>query len=194
VTSSTDSTDQVEGEVKHEERDPEQEARRQVALAQIRQYPDPALRMPARPVEDFDDDLRRLADRMAQLMVDASGVGLAATQVGVLQRLFVFAPDGERVLTLVNPEIVSRSDELETEDEGCLSMQGVTVSVERPVAVRIEGLDERGKKVALDLEGMAARIGQHEFDHLDGTLILDRTTPEDRKKALAVLRPRVFLR
>jgi peptide deformylase len=194
VTSSTDSTDQVEGEVKHEERDPEQEARRQLALAQIRQYPDPALRMAARPVEDFDDDLRRLADRMAQLMVDASGVGLAATQVGVLQRLFVFAPDGERVLTLVNPEIVSRSDELETEDEGCLSMQGVTVSVERPVAVRIEGLDERGKKVGYDLEGMAARIGQHELDHLDGTLILDRTTPEDRKKALAVLRPRVFLR
>ena len=194
MTSSTDSTDQVEGEVKHEERDPEQEARRQLALAQIRQYPDPALRMAARPVEDFDDDLRRLADRMAQLMVDASGVGLAATQVGVLQRLFVFAPDGERVLTLVNPEIVSRSDELETEDEGCLSMQGVTVSVERPVAVRIEGLDERGKKVAYDLEGMAARIGQHELDHLDGTLILDRTTPEDRKKALAVLRPRVFLR
>jgi peptide deformylase len=194
VTSSTDSTDQVEGEVKHEERDPEQEARRQVALAQIRQYPDPALRMAARPVEDFDDDLRRLADRMAQLMVDASGVGLAATQVGVLQRLFVFAPDGERVLTLVNPEIVSWSDELETDDEGCLSMQGVTVSVERPVALRIEGLDERGKKVAYDLEGMGARIGQHELDHLDGTLILDRTTPEDRKKALAVLRPRVFLR
>ncbi|HEY6605700.1 MAG TPA: peptide deformylase [Gaiellaceae bacterium] len=194
MTSSTDSTDQVEGEVKHEERDPEQEARRQLALAQIRQYPDPALRMAARPVEDFDDDLRRLADRMAQLMVDASGVGLAATQVGVLQRLFVFAPDGERVLTLVNPEIVSRSDELETEDEGCLSMQGVTVSVERPVAVRIEGLDERGKKVAYDLEGMAARIGQHELDHLDGTLILDRTTPEDRKKALAVLRPRVYIR
>jgi peptide deformylase len=194
VTSSTDSTDQVEGEVKHEERDPEQEARRQLALAQIRQYPDPALRMAAHPVEEFDDDLRRLADRMAQLMVDASGVGLAATQVGVLQRLFVFAPDGERVLTLVNPEIVSRSDELETEDEGCLSMQGVTVSVERPVAVRIEGLDERGKKVAYDLEGMAARIGQHELDHLDGTLILDRTTPEDRKKALAVLRPRVYIR
>lgn len=194
MTSSTDSTDQVEGEVKHEERDPEQEARRQLALAQIRQYPDPALRMAARPVEDFDDDLRRLADRMAQLMVDASGVGLAATQVGVLQRLFVFAPDGERVLTLVNPEIVSRSDELETEDEGCLSMQGVTVSVERPIAVRIEGLDERGKKVAYDLEGMAARIGQHELDHLDGTLILDRTTPEDRKKALAVLRPRVYIR
>ena len=73
-------------------------------------------------------------------------------------------------------------------------MQGVTVSVERPVAVRIEGLDERGKKVAYDLEGMAARIGQHELDHLDGTLILDRTTPEDRKKALAVLRPRVYIR
>lgn len=194
MTSSTDSTDQVEGQVRHEERDPEQEARRQLALAQIRQYPDPALRLAGRPVEDFDDELRRLAERMGDLMVDASGVGLAANQVGVLRRMFVFSPDGDRVLTLVNPEIVSRSDELDTENEGCLSMQGVTVSVERPVSVRIEGQDERGKQVAYDLEGMAARIAQHELDHLDGTLILDRTTPDDRRKALAVLRPRVYLR
>jgi peptide deformylase len=194
MTSSTDSAGQVEGQVRHEERDAEQEARRQLALAQIRQYPDDALRMAARRVEQFDDDLRRLSERMSQLMVDASGVGLAATQVGVLQRMFVFAPDGDRILTLVNPELVSQSDETDVEDEGCLSMQGVTVSVERPIAVRIQGRDERGKKVAFDLEGMAARIAQHEFDHLDGTLILDRTTAEDRRKALAVLRPRVFLR
>jgi peptide deformylase len=194
MTSSTDSAGQVEGQVRHEERDAEQEARRQLALAQIRQYPDDALRMAARPVEQFDDDLRRLSERMSQLMVDASGVGLAATQVGVLQRIFVFAPDGDRILTLVNPELLSQSDETDVEDEGCLSMQGVTVSVERPIAVRIQGRDERGKKVAYDLEGMAARIAQHEFDHLDGTLILDRTTPEDRRKALAVLRPRVYLR
>jgi peptide deformylase len=73
-------------------------------------------------------------------------------------------------------------------------MQGVTVSVERSTAVRLEGRNERGKKVAYDLEGMAARIAQHELDHLDGTLILDRTTPEDRRKALAILRPRVYLR
>jgi peptide deformylase len=194
VTSSTDSADQIEGEVRHEERDAEQEARRQLALAQIRQYPDLALRMAARPVENFDEDLRRLAERMSQLMVDASGVGLAATQVGVLQRMFVFAPDADHVLTLVNPQIVSQSDETDIDDEGCLSMQGVTVSVERPASVRIEGKNDRGKNVAYDLEGMAARIAQHEFDHLDGTLILDRTTPEDRRKALAVLRPRVYLR
>jgi peptide deformylase len=194
MTSSTDSAGQVEGQVRHEERDAEQEARRQLALAQIRQYPDDALRMAARRVEQFDDDLRRLSERMSQLMVDASGVGLAATQVGVLQRMFVFAPDGDRILTLVNPELVSQSGETDVEDEGCLSMQGVTVSVERPIAVRIQGRDERGKRVAYDLEGMAARIAQHEFDHLDGTLILDRTTPEDRRKALAVLRPRVYLR
>jgi peptide deformylase len=131
---------------------------------------------------------------MSQLMVDASGVGLAATQVGVLQRMFVFAPDADHVLTLVNPQIVSQSDETDIDDEGCLSMQGVTVSVERPASVRIEGKNDRGKNVAYDLEGMAARIAQHEFDHLDGTLILDRTTPEDRRKALAVLRPRVYLR
>lgn len=194
MTSSTDSAGQVEGQVRREERNPEQEARRQLALAQIRQYPDPALRMAARPVEDFDDDLRLLAERMSDLMVDASGVGLAATQVGVLQRLFVFAPDADQVLTLVNPELVSRSDETDVDDEGCLSMQGVTVSVERPASVRIAGRNERGKKVGYDLEGMAARIAQHELDHLDGTLILDRTTPEDRRKALAILRPRVYLR
>jgi peptide deformylase len=150
--------------------------------------------MAARPVENFDDDLRRLAERMSQLMVDASGVGLAATQVGVLQRMFVFAPDADHVLTLVNPRVVSQSDETDIDDEGCLSMQGVTVSVERPTSVRIEGKNDRGKDVGYDLEGMAARIAQHEFDHLDGTLILDRTTPEDRRKALAVLRPRVYLR
>ena len=194
MTSSTDSADQVEGEVRHEERDPEQEARRQLALAQIRQYPDPALRMAARPVESFDEELRRLADRMSQLMVDASGVGLAATQVGVLRRMFIFAPDADHILTLVNPEIVSRSDETEIDDEGCLSMQGVTVSVERPAAIRIQAKNEGGKDVAYDLDGMAARIAQHELDHLDGTLILDRTTPEDRRKALGILRPRDYLR
>jgi peptide deformylase len=184
----------VEGEVRTDQLDPEREARRQVALAQIRQYPDPALRMRARPVEDFDDDLRRLVERMSDLMKEANGVGLAATQVGVLRRLFVFSPEDERVLALVNPEIVRRADELETDDEGCLSLQGVAVPVERPVSVRIEGRDERGKEVRYDLDGMAARIAQHEFDHLEGTLVLDRTTPEARRAALAAVRPRLVIR
>ena len=184
---------QVEGEVRTEELDPEREARRQLALAQIRQYPDPVLRMEARPVEEFDDDLRRLVTRMGQLMKEANGVGLAATQVGVLRRVFVFSPEEDEVATLVNPEIVRRSDELETEDEGCLSLQRVTVPVERALSVRIEGRDEQGTEVGYDFEGTPARIVQHELDHLDGKLILDRTTPEGRREALAVLRPRVVI-
>jgi peptide deformylase len=185
---------QVEGEVRNEELDAEHEARRQLALAQIRQYPDPVLRMQAPPVEQFDDDLKRLVTRMAELMRDANGVGLAATQVGVLRRLFVFVPEEDEVAVLVNPEIVSRGEEKETDDEGCLSIQGITVPVERALSVRIEGVDESGNDVAFDLEGTPARIVQHELDHLDGKLMLDRTTPEARREALSALRPRLVIR
>ena len=122
---------EVEGQVRDEELDAEREARRQLALAQIRQYPDPVLRMEAPPVEQFDDDLKRLVARMGELMKDANGVGLAATQVGVLRRVFVFVPEGDTVAVLVNPEIVRRGDEAETDDEGCLSIQGVTMPVVR---------------------------------------------------------------
>jgi peptide deformylase len=184
----------VEGQVRTEELDPEREARRQLALAQIRQYPDPVLRMEARPVEEFDEDLLRLVIRMKDLMQEANGVGLAATQVGVLRRVFVFAPDDERVLALVNPSLTQRGEEQEIDDEGCLSIQGVTVPVERSTAVRLEGRDEQGQEVAYDLEGMPARIAQHEYDHLDGKLMLDRTTPEARREAMAALRPRLVLR
>ena len=185
---------QVEGEVRTGELDAEHEARRQLALAQIRQYPDPVLRMKAPPVAKFDDDLKRLVTRMGELMKDANGVGLAATQVGVLRRVFVFAPEEDRVAALVNPEIVRRSDESDTDDEGCLSIQGVTMPVERSTSVRIEGRDERGDEVGYDFEGIVARIAQHELDHLDGTLILDRTTPEARREALGTLRPRLVIR
>jgi len=186
---------QVEGQIRSEELDAEREARRRLALAQIRQYPDPVLRMEAKPVEEFDEELRRLVERMRALMVEANGVGLAATQVGVLRRLFVFVSgeDGD-VSAIVNPEIVRRSDQTETDDEGCLSLQGVAIPVERAVSVRLEGLDERGEQVAFELEGFPARTVQHELDHLDGALILDRTTPEARRDALATLRPRVVLR
>jgi len=184
----------IEEEVRDEELDAEREARRQLALAQIRQYPDSVLRMKAPPVEDFDDDLKRLATRLSELMKDANGVGLAATQVGVLRRVFVFAPGEDEVGVLVNPEIVRRGDEAETDDEGCLSIQGVTMPVERSTSVRIEGRDASGEEVAYDLEGTPARIAQHELDHLDGTLILDRTTPEARREALAALRPRLVIR
>ena len=103
---------EIEGQVKDEELDPEQQARRRLALAQIRQYPDSALKLAARPVEAFDDDLRRLVDRMKQLMVDASGIGLAATQVGVLQRLFVFQPNADDVVAVVVGDASAVADDL----------------------------------------------------------------------------------
>jgi peptide deformylase len=186
---------EIEGQVRDEALDAEREARRQLALAQIRQYPDPSLRMKAAPVEEFDDDLRRLVARMTALMMDAAGVGLAATQVGIVRRLFVFDRGDENgPAALVNPVVVERSDEVATENEGCLSLQGVLVPIERAVSVRIEGKDERGNDVAYDLEENPARCVQHELDHLDGVLIIDRTTPDARREAMATLRPRVVLR
>jgi peptide deformylase len=181
------------GQIREEELDAQREAVRRTALAQIRQYGDAALRLEARPVENFDDDLKRLVARMKRLMVDANGVGLAATQVGVLRRVVVFQEADEEPIALVNPAIVERSDELTTEDEGCLSLQGVLVPVERAAAVSIEGKDETGAEVRLELAEPDARVVQHEVDHLDGVLIIDRTTPEARREALAVLRPRVAL-
>ena len=173
-------------------------ARRRVALAQIRQYPDAVLRMRAHEVERFDDDLARLADRMAQLMHDARGVGLAATQVGVLQRLFVFQqPRTTRSTAIVNPEITKRSRATEVADEGCLSLQGVLVPVERAATVTLEGQDLTGEPLGLELEEIDARVVQHELDHLDGVLMLERTDDESRARgtrprcAAAVARPSV---
>jgi peptide deformylase len=177
------------GEVRDDKLDPQQAARRRLALAQIRQYGDPVLRMQAREVEAFDEDLGRLVDRMKALMEDAHGVGLAATQVGVLQRLFVFKPDDEEARALVNPRIVESSEETEVDDEGCLSLQGVLVPVARNVAVTVEAVDEHGEPVRLELEELAARVAQHELDHLDGRLIIDRTDPASRRTALGTLRP-----
>ena len=178
-----------EEELEEKQLDAQAQARRRVALAQIRQYPDAVLRMRARDVEHFDDDLVRLADRMAHLMHDARGVGLAATQVGVLQRLFVFqAAEADEVTAIVNPEITERAEETEVADEGCLSLQGVLVPVERSVAVTIEGKDVRGEPLRLELEDMDARVVQHELDHLDGVLMLERTDDESRREALATLR------
>src|SRR5262245_41576590 len=184
----------VDGQVKHEpDLDPEREARRRLALAQIRQYPDAALKMPARPVEDFDDELVSLVERMKRLMEDAQGIGLAANQVGVLQRLFVFQPNADDVVAVVNPQIVERGSETDVADEGCLSIQGVLVPVERPTTVTLEGQDEHGEPVRYELEEIYARAAQHETDHLDGVLMLERTTPEARREALGQLRPRIVL-
>ena len=176
-------------EVDERELDAQEHAARRIALAQIRQYPDKVLRMRAREVENFDEDLARLAEKMGRLMHDARGVGLAATQVGVLQRLFVFQLAGDdEVTAIVNPEITKRSRSTDVADEGCLSLQGVLVPVERAVEVTIEGQDLRGAPLKLELEEMDARVVQHELDHLDGVLMLERTDDESRKDALATLR------
>ena len=178
------------GEVRDEKLDAEAEARRQVALAQIRQYPDPALRMRANEVESFDGDLSKLVERLEHLLHDANGLGLAATQIGVLRRVFVFQPDPEQEpLALVNPRVVESSDERVTDDEGCLSLQGVVIPVERHLRMTVEASDPDDKEQRLELEGLPARVAQHELDHLDGIMVLDRTTPEARREALATLRP-----
>ena len=179
-----------------EKRDPEREARRRLALAQIRQYPDPALRMTAAVIDTFDDDLRQLAERMYVLMTDASGIGLAATQVGVVRRVFVCRlgedEDAEPV-AFVNPVVTVSGDGRDSADEGCLSMQGVLVPVERATKLTLEAQDLSGQPVRVELKDLDARVVQHEVDHLDGVLILDRTTDEARREALAKLRPQPIL-
>ncbi|MFN8222259.1 MAG: peptide deformylase [Gaiellales bacterium] len=171
----------------------ERALRRQLALSQVRQYGDPALRMRAQEVERFDDELKSLAERMVALMHEADGVGLAANQVGIVRRFFVCTLDGED-RALVNPAITKASGQTETDDEGCLSLGDVRVPVERPIEVTLDGVDLDGNPVHLELAGMAARIVQHELDHLDGTLTIDRTDPDARRDALRRLRPKLALR
>jgi peptide deformylase len=179
------------GEIRTDDRlDIEREARRALALAQIRQYPDPVLRMRANEVQSFDSDLQALARRMIDLLHDANGVGLAANQVGVLRRVFVIHPGADDEPTVVvNPRVTPHA-EPEAEEEGCLSLQGVLVPVARPLAVTLEGLTVEGEPLRRELEGLAARAAQHELDHLDGVLIVDRTTAEARREAMAALRPK----
>lgn len=166
--------------------------RKEIALSQIRQYGDPVLRMRADDVSEFDDELERVSERMIALMHDAEGVGLAATQVGILRRFFVCTLDGEDRF-LVNPVITPRGDETESDAEGCLSLGSVRVPVERATRVKLEAQDVGGAPVALELEGHPARVVQHEVDHLDGKLMLDRTDAEARREALGKLRPRLVL-
>jgi len=169
--------------------DPEVAERRRRALAQVRQYGDPVLRATARPVEVFDDELRAEVARMGTLMHDSLGIGLAATQVGVLHRLLVYRvePDAP-VNALVNPVIEFSSDDEEWAEEGCLSLPAVHVEVERPVFVRVRAKDEHGDDVVVEAAGLEARVIQHELDHLDGVLILDRTPKDQRKEAMRALR------
>lgn len=170
--------------------------RRQLALGQIRQYPDPVLRLRSGEVEAVDESLRSLVERMTRIMRDAQGVGLAAPQIGILRRVVVYqAGEDAPVVALVNPRIVSRSDELKQESEGCLSLgvATVNVSVERPSAVDVEAVGLDGEPLAVAAEGLEARVIQHEVDHLDGVLIIDRTGPEERKQALGRLRGQPIL-
>jgi peptide deformylase len=172
-----------------EELDAETRARRDAALRQVRKFGDPVLRAVALPVERFDDPLQREAERMGELMHDALGVGLAATQLGVLHRMLVYKAYVDDPLTvLVNPEIEWRSEELEVAEEGCLSLPGVHVEVERPLAVRVRGRDAAGAQLEIEAEGLEARVIQHEIDHLDGTLVLDRISKEARKEAMRAMR------
>ncbi len=148
--------------------------------------------MRAADVEEADDELRRITERMVGLMHDAEGVGLAATQVGILRRFFVCTLEGEdRVL--VNPVVTPVGEDTEVDQEGCLSLGPIRVPVERAAKVKVEATDETGEPVSLDLEGTDARVVQHELDHLDGTLIIDRTDPDARREALRQLRPRLVL-
>ena len=187
---------EVEGQVRSEELDAEHEARRRVALALVRQYPDPVLRMKAKEVEAVDESVTALVERMTALMEEARGVGLAAPQLGVLRRVLVYhTGDEEPAVALVNPRLVSASDEVESADEGCLSLAAATVvvPVERSVAVSVSALSPTGEELSVEAEGLEARVIQHELDHLDGILTIDRTTPEQRRAAMAQLRPQPVL-
>ena len=170
--------------------DPELAARRAAAMTFIRRYGDPVLKSKATPVAVFDDALRSQVQRMGGLMNDALGVGLAAPQIGISQRLLVYRVGHDApLIALINPEIewTSKNDE-EIGEEGCLSIPGVSVDVERPVHVRVRALDEYGEPRMVEASGLEARVIQHEMDHLDGVLILDRTTRDQRKEAIRALR------
>jgi peptide deformylase len=169
--------------------DPELEARRVAAMSFIRRLGDPVLKSRATPADRFDDALRKQVSRMAGVMGDALGVGLAAPQLGISQRLLVYrvGPDAP-VIALANPEVEWASDEHEGLDEGCLSIPRVMVDVKRPVYVRVHARDEAGEPRLVEASGLEARVIQHEIDHLDGVLILDRTSRDERKRALRELR------
>jgi peptide deformylase len=172
-----------------EELDEETRARQEAALRQVRKLGDPVLRASAVAVERFDEGLRAEVKRMGELMRDALGVGLAATQIGVLHRVLVYRADPDDPVTaLVNPVLEWESEERETAHEGCLSLPGVHVEVERAVSVRVRAKDVRGRGLTVEEEGLPARIIQHELDHLEGVLILDRIPREARREAMRALR------
>ena len=157
----------------------------------MRTFGDPVLKTRAAPVEDFDESLERLAEDMLATMREQEGVGLAANQVGRLKRILVAAMEDDEYV-LVNPVIEVVSDTTETGPEGCLSIPGIQVEVERPTGITISGRDASGEPIRIEAEGLLARIFQHEVDHLDGVTILERTDRESRKAAMRELRERLM--
>jgi peptide deformylase len=176
----------------HARLDPETRARRDAALKLVRKYGDPVLKSRALEIDRFDDALREEVRRMGQLMHDGLGIGLAATQVGVMHRVLVYRVEPEAAIAaLVNPVLEWASDEKEGMEEGCLSLPGVLVGVDRPIHIRVSAHDETGEPILVEASGLEARVIQHEMDHLDGVLILDRTGRDERKQAMRVLRDTV---
>ena len=179
----------VAGDAAPEEPTEEELRRRDAALAEVVVFGNPVLRSKASEVRDFGPDLRQEADRMIEIMRDAMGVGLAATQLGALRRLLVFQAGPDATPTaLANPVVEWSSGELATAAAGCLSLPRVVVDVARPLHVRVSGADIEGKPILIEASGLEARVLQHEMDHLDGVLILDRTEREQRKGAMRALR------
>jgi peptide deformylase len=176
-------------EIERKEREAQLLERREAALAHVVKFGDPVLKSRASPVTEFGPELRAEVERMIAIMRDGMGVGLAATQLGLLRRLLVFqaGSDGEPT-ALVNPVIEWLSDEGSLAEEGCLSLPRVTMDVERPLHARVSGRDADGEPVEVEASGLEARVLQHEIDHLDGVLILDRTSRDQRKGALRALR------
>lgn len=161
-----------------------------MAVLPIRIYPDPVLRERASEVDVVDDALRKLVRDMEETMRAAPGIGLAAPQVGVQRRVLVY-DIGEELHVLVNPEILHRAGE-ETDEEGCLSIPELVYPVSRALEVRVRGLDADGRVVEYEAEDLEARVIQHEVDHLDGVLFIDRIPDELRRDALRVLRERAL--
>jgi peptide deformylase len=169
--------------------DPELLQRREAALAHIRKFGDPVLRAHALEVERFDATLLEEVAHMGTLMHDSMGIGLAATQVGIMHRVLVYRVEHESpVNALINPVLEWSGDETEWTVEGCLSLPDVNVDVERPIHVRVRARDEHGEEIVVEASGLEARVIQHEMDHLDGVLILDRTPKDQRKEAMRALR------
>jgi peptide deformylase len=157
----------------------------------IRRFGDPVLKTRAAPVETFDESLVRLTQDMLATMRDQEGVGLAANQVGRLKRVFVAAIEDEEYV-FVNPVLSDWSETTESVPEGCLSIPGIQVDVERPTAVTVSGHDASGEPLELRATDLLARVLQHEVDHLDGVLILDRTDRQSRKAAMREWRERLL--